>query len=340
MTRGIIAGKFVPPHLGHSYMIEQAAQQCDQLTVLICDRPEYLIPVKLRQQWLQQLHPSVTFTVIKDTLDDNDSAAWAANTLDLLGYKPDYVFSSEEYGTGYATHLGAKHVMIDQSRLHMPISGTKVREDPWANWQYLAPIVRSYFARRICLVGSESSGTTTLTRALAEHYQTNWVAEYGRDYTIHNQLRLNRDGWKTKDFVRIARTQNKLEDAAATASNKLLFCDTDSFATSIWHERYMGVRTYEVETLAAGRPYDIYLLTNTNIPFEDDGTRDGEQYRQWMQDRFEEKLRFWGKPYVLVSGTPERRLKQAITIIDRIIANQAVRLPGLVRNNWHNQGGF
>ena len=340
MKRGIIAGKFVPPHLGHSYLIQEAEKQCDQLTVLICDRPEYPIPVRLRKRWLKHMHPAVTFVVIKDTLDDDDSKAWAANTLQVLGYKPDVVFSSEAYGPGYARYLGAAHVMIDQPRTHVPISGTKVREDPWANWQYLHPVVRAYFTRRICLVGSESSGTTTLTKALAKHYHTNWVAEYGRDYTINQQARLNRESWHTSDFVAIAKQQNQNEDAAAAVSNKLLFCDTDAFATSIWYERYIGTRSYEVEALAAGRPYALYLLTDTNIPWEDDGTRDGKHYRQWMQQRFATKLRFWSKPYVLITGSPEERLRQSTAIIDQLVANEAVQLPGLTRNAWHAEGGF
>jgi len=340
MTRGIIAGKFLPPHKGHSYLIEQAQKQCDQLTVLICDRPEYPIPAKLRKQWLQQIHPGVTFMVIKDILDDDDSKAWAENTITVLGYKPDIVFSSETYGPGYAKYMNARHVMVDQPRTAVPISATMIRDDPWKYWGYLHSVVRGYFARRICLVGSESSGTTTLTKALAEHYRTGWVAEYGRDYTIQNMKRLERDGWKTADFVRIAKRQNELEDEAACQANKLLFCDTDSFATSIWHERYMGTRSYETEALAAGRRYDIYLLTDTHIPFEDDGTRDGEAYREWMQQRFEDKLRFWGKPYIVITGGPQERLEQAIAIIDRIKADRAVQLPGLIRNRWHNQGGF
>lgn len=340
MVRGVIAGKFLPPHLGHGYLIEEAARQCGQLTVLICDRPEYTIPAELRKSWLQQMHPGVTFKIIKDTLDDNDSKAWAANTVKVLGYRPDIVFSSEKYGQAYAKYMGARHVMVDYARRHTPISGTRVRENPWANWQYLHPVVRAYFARRICLVGSESSGTTTLTKALAEHYRTNWVAEYGRDYTVQQQKRLDREGWQTADFVKIAKQQNKLEDAAATRANKILFCDTDSFATSIWHERYMGKRACEVEALAAGRPYGLYILTDTGIPWEDDGTRDGEKYRQWMQARFEEKLRFWGKPYIVVTGSREERLAAAVDVIDRIVNQEAVQLPGLVRDTWHPKGGF
>lgn len=340
MKRGIIAGKFLPPHAGHSYLIESAASQCDQLTILICDRPEYLIPAALRQQWLQELHPGVTFLIIPDTLDDDDSAGWAANTIKLLGYTPDCVFSSEAYGANWAHHLGCDHQSIDLARRHLPISGTAVRHDPWANGEFLAPPVRAYFTKRICLLGSESSGTTTLTKALAKHYNTNWVPEYGRQYTIDHLPRLDAEGWQTSDFVTIARTQNQREDEAARQANNLLFCDTDSFATSIWHQRYLETRSYEVEALAAGRRYDLCLLTDADIPFEQDGVRDGEHLRQWMQQVFIEKLTVWGKPYVVMTGSKQARLTQAIAIIDRLIDDTAVQIPNLQRNHWQAQGGF
>ena len=32
---GLIVGRFDPPHLGHSYMIESAAAQCERLVVFV-----------------------------------------------------------------------------------------------------------------------------------------------------------------------------------------------------------------------------------------------------------------------------------------------------------------
>lgn len=340
MTRGVIAGKFLPPHSGHKYLIDQGRSQCDQLTVLICDRPEFGIPAQLRKKWLEAIHPDVQFIVIQDILDDNDSPAWATFTIQTLGFRPDVVFSSENYGTSYAHYLKCRHVNVDQARVHQPISGTAVREDPWSNWQYLDPIVRAYFTKRICIVGAESSGTTTLTKSLAEYYGTNWVAEYGRAYTELHQSELNHNGWKTSDFTHIAQEQNRLEDEAAAGANKLLFCDTDSFATSIWHERYMNRRSPEVEALAVNRQYTLYLLTHPEIPFEQDGMRDGEALRPWMHERFEEKLRFWSKPYVVMRGSQDERVKRAVSIIDQLNDGSAVQIKGLVRNKWQPRGGF
>jgi NadR type nicotinamide-nucleotide adenylyltransferase len=331
---GVIAGKFLPPHLGHSYLIDTAARQCDKLTVLICDRPEYPIPAKLRRDWLAEIHPNVDFRIIKDRLDDDDSPGWARMTIKLLGGAPDAVFSSEAYGERWAKYMGCRHVMVDQPRRRQPISATDVRANPWANWQFLHPVARAYFTKRFVVIGAESSGTTTLAEALAKHYQTEWVPEYGRDYSEIHPEKFAGQPWRTKDFVTIAHEQNRLEDELAKKANKMMFCDTDSFATIIWHERYVGKRSWQVEKIAAGRPYELYFLTDASIPFVQDGLRDGEHQRQWMQQRFEEKLRFWCKPYVIISGNHERRLKQATAIIDKIMAGKDSNIPGLQQNFW------
>lgn len=340
MVRGVTVGKFLPLHRGHEYLINTAAKRCDQLSVIVCDRPEYPIPLARRLQWLTRIHPGVRVVPVRDSLDDDDSAGWAKATIAALGFVPDIAFTSEDYGRRWAQHMGCRHQLIDKPRRHVPISGTAIRNDPWGNWQYLHPLVRAYFAKRICVVGSESSGTTTLSRALAAHYRTPWVAEYGRQYTEEQQSRIEKEGWRTDDFVAIATEQNRLEDEAAARADKLLICDTDSFATTIWHERYMGGRSHEVEALAAGRRYELYLLTDCHIPFEQDGTRDGEAYREWMQQRFEAKLCFWGKPYVLLTGNHESRLRSAIGLIDSLLDDTAVQLPGLRRNRWRPEGGF
>ncbi len=79
---------------------------------------------------------------------------------------------------------------VDPARERHPVSGTLAREDPVAAWPWLSPAVRAHLARRVVVVGAESTGTTTLTRALTAHYAarggvwaaTRWVPEYGRTY--------------------------------------------------------------------------------------------------------------------------------------------------------------
>lgn len=176
----------------------------------------------------------------------------------------------------------------------------------------------------MCVVGAESTGTTTLARELAEHYHTVWVPEYGRLYTE----RLREGGintfvyhWHTAEFVHIAKQQQRDEDKLAKQANRLLICDTDALATAIWHQRYVGSWSPEVEDIASRRKYDLYLLTNCDIPFEHDGVRDGQHIRQWMTQRFTEELTRRGLRWQLVKGSKEERLHQAVEEIDKLITS-------------------
>lgn len=319
MKTGLVVGKFYPPHKGHSYLIQTAQANSDKVIVMIADRPEFKIPAKLRAKWLQEAHPEVEIRLFEDKLDDNDSRGWGANTLKFLGIKPDVVFSSENYGEPYAAAMKTKHFSVDPPRETVACSATQIRHDPYRMWDYLSPGVKSYLALRVCLVGAESTGKTTLSKALAEYYDTNWVPEYGRLYTEENISDVFSHKWTNKEFIHIAKRQNEMEDDYARTCNKILVCDTDSFATSIWYERYFGVRSSAVEKLAARRNYDLYILTSDDIPFEQDGWRDGENIRHWMHQRFIEKLQFWGKDYLLVSGDPRQRLELASQKIDQLL---------------------
>ncbi len=322
--RGVIIGKFYPPHKGHEHLIRQGLSQADQLTVIICDKEGQNIPGELRAEWLREMFPQVTVVVVEDLLGDTDSQGWAEFTIKILGYRPDAVFTSEKYGDDYARFLGARHVLVDLDRKTVPISATSIRKNPLSCWDHLSPCVRAYYAKRVCIVGAESTGKTTMARALGDYYQTTWVPEYGRMYSEGRWKTLETDGWRTDEFVHIARQQDLMEDAFARSCRKILFCDTDSFATSLWHERYVGHIAKEVEEVSVGRKCDLCFLADTDIPFVQDGLRDGEKIRKSMQERFRQELERRKKPYIVLSGSHEQRMKKAIEICDKLLMQEQV----------------
>lgn len=319
---GVVIGKFYPPHQGHHYLINTASSQCDLLHVLVCWKPEQTVPVDVRIACIREVHPEVNVMAVKDILDDDDTPGWAHYTVQLLGGTPDVVFTSEDYGEGYAQAMGSTHVMVDRFRNAYPCSGTMVRTSPLDCLDRVAPTIRAFYVKRICIVGAESTGKTTLCEMLAEHYQTNWVPEYGREYCVEKWQDGITDGWSSDEFVTIATEQARREDHAARIANKVLICDTDPFATSIWHERYLNRRNTEIETIANSRNYDLYLLTGDEIPFVQDGLRDGEHIRRWMHERFVEALTATNRPWVLIAGTHNERISRAVQCIDYVLADQ------------------
>jgi len=308
---GVVIGKFYPPHLGHQFLIRTALEACLHTVVIICGKPTDTIPGPIRRNWLAELHPEADVRLIDDRYDENDSAVWAANTIRWLGRAPDAVFTSEDYGDRYAALMGAVHVLVDKARHTIPVSGTAVRADPWANWAFLSPPVRGWFARRVCVLGAESTGTTTLAAALASQLDTVWVQEYGREYSAAKAA-LGRADWTPDEFTTIAQEQTRREDAAARQCNRVLICDTNAFTTTLWHRRYLGTFSPDVAAIAAAGKCDLYLLTGDEIPFVQDGLRDGEHLRHTMHQWFMEALASQAVPWFIVSGTPGGRIHQAL----------------------------
>ncbi|MFZ1301321.1 MAG: AAA family ATPase [Candidatus Microsaccharimonas sp.] len=317
MTRGIVIGKFYPPHKGHQYLINYALANVDSLTVLVCDSSDYIISAETRRKWLQAIHPEATVVIIPDIGQDDNSQAWAEYTIKFLGYTPDVVYSSENYGITYAECMKTKHVMVDRERTHIPISATRVRKDYIKEWPFLHDVVRTDLAIRVALVGAESTGKTTLSKALASHYNVPWVPEYGRLYS--EAFNDTAHEWTDDEFVHIATIQQAFENKVATASKGLIICDTNAFATAVWQERYMGSTTPAVREIANEDRVDLYIIPGDEIPFVQDGTRDGEHIRHGMHKRFLELLDKQDVPYCVVTGSVEERLATATEAIDGLL---------------------
>lgn len=313
---GLVIGKFLPPHRGHKFLIDTATAQSERTVVILCGKPPDFVSAEIRGQWLREIHPTVEVMVIDDRLDANDSRVWAENTIRWLGRAPDAVFSSEDYGDRYASLMGSKHVSVDRQRVRVPVSGTAVRTDPFGNWDFIEPPVRGWFAKRVCILGAESTGTTTLARALSEHLKTPWVEEYGREYSARKQVG-NQTTWRTDEFTDIAIEQTRREEVGARDANRVLICDTNALATVVWHRRYVGGNNPKLDAVARQVRCDLYLLTGDEIPFIQDGLRDGEHIRHEMHGWFIETLAAQSVPWIVLRGSPARRLTDAVGAIQQ-----------------------
>ena len=322
---GLVLGKFYPLHAGHSALIRAALAQCDRVTVQVLASSVESIPLQTRAAWVREEHPGAHVVAAMDEaeVDFHSADAWDAHMAvisGLLDAPVDAVLTSGAYGAELAARLGATWVQVDPGRVSTPVSGTAVRADVEGHWWALGPAARAWFTRRVVVLGAESTGTTTLSRELAAHYRTGSVPEFGREWSEVRPGGLVAP-WHTAEFDLVARAQAGLEEAALrTVPRPLLVCDTDVLATAVWHERYLGARSASVEALAKERVPDLYVLTDCDIPFEQDGLRDGEHLRPWMTERFREVLATQPAPSVEVSGSRQARLAAAVSAVDALLA--------------------
>ena len=320
MTRGLVWGKFLPLHAGHVHLVETARQQCDELVVVLGARSDEPWSRALRESWLRDAFPWADVRSHDDDLviDYDDPVVWDGHMAQLTSVLPepvDVVFTSERYGDELARRLGARHVCVDLPRTTVPVSGSALRADLAAHWGFLPPAVRASLCSRVVVLGAESTGTTTLAEALAEELGTLWVPEYGRQWSAERPGGLDAP-WVSEEFDHVAREQARLEDSAAReVPVPWLVCDTDPLATTVWHERYVGTLSPSVESFAFARRPALYVLTRDDIPFVQDGLRDGEHLRGWMTARFREVLEAQDVPWVEVGGSVEERLATVLPVL-------------------------
>ena len=172
---------------------------------------------------------------------------------------------------------------------------------------------------KVVLFGPESTGKTTLSKHLARHYNTVWVAEYAREY-LQDKWNNTRKTCENSDLIPIAEGQMRLENELAKKADKVLICDTDLLETKVYSQEYYGgFVDPKLDKAARENEYDLYLLTYIDTPWEADDLRDRPGQRLEMFTAFENALRSHEKNYILLKGDIETRLNKAIKAIDKLL---------------------
>lgn len=322
-TRGLTLGKFAPLHRGHQHLIEAALAEVDELVVIIYDCPETTpIPLSVRAAWLRDLYPQAR------VVEAWDGPLEVGDTPEIRRMHEQYVierlriggithfYSSEFYGAHMSRALGAVDRRVDPARAAIPVSGTQVRADPYAWRAFVDPRVYRDLVTNVALLGAPSTGKTTLAARLAEVYATVWMPEYGREYWEQHQVdrRLT-----LEQLAELAEGHLLREDALLAEANCYLFTDTNAITTAMFSLAYHGAVAPRLTELAtqAQRRYDLVIVCDSDIPYDDTWDRSGDANRRAFQKQILADLRMRKLPFLVVSGDLEGRVRQVGALLAR-----------------------
>jgi len=164
------------------------------------------------------------------------------------------------------------------------------------------------FKNRISITGPESCGKSALSVELAKYYNTKYVEEVSRSYL------KGKANYSYNDIISIAKLQLKKEEE--NANNELLFCDTDILVNKIWINYVYNKTDKWIEDNFLQHEYGLYLLCYPDLEWQYDPLRENPNNREELFVLYESELKSAGFNYKIVKGQGEKRLRNAIDIID------------------------
>jgi NadR type nicotinamide-nucleotide adenylyltransferase len=167
---------------------------------------------------------------------------------------------------------------------------------------------------KIAIVGPESTGKSTISAYLAKHYQTVWVPEFARGYC---EKLTEPCTWQ--DEINMFYGQLALEEEYLPKANKLLICDTTFITVKIWSDYTFGRSPQEVLDELPKHPYDLYLLLDIDLPWEEDPLRDFPHMREHFMEVWHKELKALNANYVVISGSAQGRYDEAVKAIDKFL---------------------
>ena len=331
MTKGLYLGKFAPLHKGHQYVIEEALATVDVLVVLVYNCPETTdLYLTVRTGWLKALYPRMVEKGRLIILEGWDGPSDTGDDPRIAKIQQDYVhsmlvlhdlypithfFSSEFYGEHMSNFLHAKDIRVDQARKKFPVSGTDVRKNAYEYRHMISPLVYSDLIKKVVFLGAESTGKTTIAPKMAQIYNTVCMPEYGREYwTKHNvngRLTL-------EQLAELATEHLRIEDARLPEADRYIFVDSNALTTAMFSRHYCNAVHPHLEKLAklAETRYDYFFLCGDDIPYVEDGTREGDVQRHIFQQQIIQDLKERGIHYVELLGNLETRTAKVKEVLD------------------------
>ncbi|MBK9150146.1 MAG: ATP-binding protein [Saprospiraceae bacterium] len=171
--------------------------------------------------------------------------------------------------------------------------------------------------KKVVVTGPECSGKTTLAQQLSEALSVPFMEEIARSYLTDREGR-----YALEDIEQIARLHIEAESNYSGKSD-LLILDTDLITLEIWAEEKFGTVPDIIADAVKSRQYDLYLLCMPEMPWVYDPLRENPSDRDRLMDIYLHKLEVWSRQFVIISGTPEQRLRLAMEYISHLVLRES-----------------
>ncbi|MCF8159387.1 MAG: ATP-binding protein [Polaromonas sp.] len=172
--------------------------------------------------------------------------------------------------------------------------------------------------QRICLIGAECTGKSTMAQALAAHFGGLWVPEHLRAFCdLHGRTP------RVEEQAAIMRAQFEQEEQgvglALQAGCDHVFCDGSPLLTAIYSDFYFSDRSLFECAQALHARYALTLVLQPDLPWWPDGLqRDSEAVRADVHARVQHALHAMRVPHIEVQGRDGERLQAAILAVETL----------------------
>ena len=160
---------------------------------------------------------------------------------------------------------------------------------------------------KFAFTGPESSGKTTLSKAIAEKIQANYYPDFSREY-----LNKRNGTYTKKDLDKIALGQFEFINQI---DKKNQVYDTEMLVIQIWSEFKYHSCSELILNLVRQQQIDHYFLCSPDIPYEEDPLRECPEQRDELFDIYLNKLTTYKVPFSIIKGTLSERIEKTLEII-------------------------
>lgn len=295
---GVFFGTLAPMHVGHQAEIYKAAALNDGVVVIASgytgDRGDQMgLPVEKRFRYLREAFSDESDIKIDYINEDNMPQmpdGWDEWTRTLVATVKRNIVNQDAkitFYTGepdYKVELEKRLPQTGQfkvslmDRTVLKISATEIRKDPIANWDYINRVFRRHFTKKVTVMGSASTGKSTLVRRLARTSNSPFSEEYAREY--QERSNVSDDELIVKDYIRLIQGQYDANsrEINSPANNGLTIFDTDAMVTKVYADMWLDeAGRAQLQPLfdntISEEQIDLILVIPPVTPYVDDGFR-------------------------------------------------------------------